>query len=230
MKGNHYKMQQKCQRDEKTRVEVVRLTDNKANYDRPYFTATQFTGDGKYTMIVSDFTGTSKISNPDAPAIGKIGFGELFLLDLEKGEALQLTEGEAIKMGHGAHAVIQPDGKKAFYYSNACLKEVNLETLESKTLMDIPFSYNFHSLRFGKGNASAHGHEYIGKLLVGLSRIGIIHSCFLNAFYDKIVLIAVASGNLKLIGGILFADPVTSGTSGVYHYLCAREFNLFANL
>lgn len=146
MKGNHYKMQQKCQRDEKTRVEVVRLTDNKANYDRPYFTATQFTGDGKYTIFVSDFTGTSKISNPDAPAIGKIGFGELFLLDLEKGEVLQLTEGEAIKMGHGAHAVIQPDGKKAFYYSNACLKEVNLETLESKTLMDIPFSYNFHSL------------------------------------------------------------------------------------
>lgn len=146
MKGKCYQMNRKGMTDEITGVKVIRLTDNQANYDRPYFTATQFTQDGKYTIFVSDFTGTSKISNPDAPAVGKIGFGELFLLNIETGEALQVTEGEAIKMGHGAHAVIQPDGKKAFYYSNAYLKEVNLETLQSRVLMEIPFSYNFHSL------------------------------------------------------------------------------------
>lgn len=146
MKGDITVFDRTSYRDETTGIEIVRLTDNKAIYDRPYFTTTQFTADGRYTLFVSDFAKTSVIKNPDAPAIGKVGFGELFLLELETGKALQVTQGEAIKMGHGAHAMIAPDGRHAWYYSNEWLKSVDLTTLESKELMWIPFSYNFHSL------------------------------------------------------------------------------------
>lgn len=145
-KGSVYTFDRISHKDEKTGVEVVRITDNKGIYDRPYFTSPQFSPDGKTTVFVSDFTGTSRIKNPDAPAIGKVGFGELFSLDIETGKAVQLTEGEAIKMGHGAHAMLSLTGEKAYYYSNELLKEVDLNTLESKELMWIPYSYNFHSL------------------------------------------------------------------------------------
>lgn len=146
MKGQTYQFQMSSERDSTTGIEVIRLTDNKAIYDRPYFTTPQFTRDGRFTIFVSNFAGTSVVKNPDAPAIGKVGFGELFLLELETGKALQVTQGEAVKMGHGAHAMLMPDGKKAYYYSNEQLKEVNLETLESRELMWIPCTYNFHSL------------------------------------------------------------------------------------
>lgn len=146
MKGKRYQFEMKSEKDPMTGVEVVRLTDNKGIYDRPYFTTPQFDREGKYTLFASDFTGTSVVKNPNAPAIGKLGFGELFLLELETGTALQVTQGEAVKMGHGAHAMLAPDGKKAYYYSNEYLKEVDLDTLESRELMWIPATYNFHSL------------------------------------------------------------------------------------
>ncbi|MEA4865135.1 MAG: oligogalacturonate lyase family protein [Sphaerochaeta sp.] len=146
MKGTFFQLNMATHRDPLTKIEVVRITDNKAMYDRPYFTTPQFSSDGRYTIFASDFTKTSIVKNPNAPAIGKIGFGELFLLELETGKALQITQGEAIKMGHGAHAMISPDGKHAFFYSNEQLKEVSLETLDTQILMEIPNSYNFHSL------------------------------------------------------------------------------------
>ena len=146
MKGTFYNLEKKEFKDPTTGISVIRLTDNKAFYDRPYFTSTQFSQDGRYTVFASDFTGTSKVKNPNAPAVGKIGFGELFLLDLQTGKALQLTEGEAIKMGHGAHALISPKGDKAYYYSNEWVQEVDLNTLEIRNLIFVPISYNFHSL------------------------------------------------------------------------------------
>ena len=146
MKGDYYQANVTAQRDPITGVEVLRLTDNQGIYDRPYFTTPQFTRDGKHTIFVSDFTGTSVVKNPDAPAVGKVGFGELFTLELESGKMLQVTQGEAIKMGHGAHAMLDPSGKVAYYYSNEYLKAVDLRTLESRELMWIPASYNFHSL------------------------------------------------------------------------------------
>lgn len=146
MRGKTYQFQMKSEKDPVTGVEIVRLTDSQAAYDRPYFTTPQFTQDSRYTIFVSDFTGTSRIKNPAAPAVGKVGFGELFLLELETGKALQVTEGEAVKMGHGAHAMLSKDGAKAYYYSNEYVKEVDLKTLESRELMWVPCSYNFHSL------------------------------------------------------------------------------------
>ncbi len=146
MKGKFYNLERREYKDPTTGINIIRLTDNKAFYDRPYFTTTQFSADGRYTLFVSDFTGTSVIRNPNAPAVGKIGFGELFLLDMTNGSALQVTEGEAIKMGHGAHCMISPKGDKAYFYSNEYVKEVNLQTLEVKNLIYVPFSYNFHSL------------------------------------------------------------------------------------
>lgn len=146
MKGTTYQFNRTSEKDPLTGVEVIRITDNKAIYDRPYFNTPQFSRDGRTTIFVSDFTGTSIVKNPDAPAIGKIGFGELFALDLESGKAIQVTQSEAIKMGHGAHAMLAPDGKKAYYYSNEYVKEVDLETLESRELMYVPITYNFHSL------------------------------------------------------------------------------------
>lgn len=146
MKGSEFYFNRKTYKDELTGVSVTRITDNKAHYDRPYFTSPQFTSDSRYTLFVSDLTGTSRVKNPAAPAVGKIGFGELFLLELQTGKAIQLTEGEAIKMGHGAHAMLAPNGSAAYYYSNEELKSVNLSTLETKTLMTIPHLYNFHSL------------------------------------------------------------------------------------
>ena len=38
MKGTKYQFQMASEFDEMTGVEVVRLTDNKGIYDRPYFT------------------------------------------------------------------------------------------------------------------------------------------------------------------------------------------------
>lgn len=172
MKGTKYQFQMASEKDEITGIEVVRLTDNKGIYDRPYFTTPQFSRDGKYTLFASDFTGTSKVKNPNAPAIGKLGFGELFLLELETGTALQVTQGEAIKMGHGAHAMLAPDGKKAYYYSNEYLKEVDLETLESRELMWIPFSYNFHSL------SMTNDCRYLAFSLV--EEVPLVTACFAN--------------------------------------------------
>lgn len=145
MKGTYYKIEQKEFKDATTGIKLIRITDNNANYDRPYFTSNQFSEDGKYTIFVSDFSGTSRVKNNDAPAIGKIGFGELFLLNLFTGKTLQVTQGEAIKMGHGAHAIINTKGSKAYYYSNEYVKEVDLTTLECHELMKIPYIYNFHS-------------------------------------------------------------------------------------
>lgn len=146
MKGAEFYFQSKTYLDEVTGIPITRITDNQAHYDRPYFTSPQFTHDSRYTVFVSDFTGTSRIKNPDAPAVGKIGFGELFLLELQTGHAVQLTSGEAIKMGHGAHAMLSPDGNYAYFYSNEQLKAVNLSTLQTRELMTIPNLYNFHSL------------------------------------------------------------------------------------
>ncbi len=146
MKGTEFHFTPQIYHDEITGVPITRITDNCGHYDRPYFTSPQFTRDSRYTIFVSDFTGTSRIKNQDAPAVGKIGFGELFLLELETGLAIQLTHGEAIKMGHGAHAMLAPDGKHAYFYSNELLKSVDLSTLETQELMEIPNSYNFHSL------------------------------------------------------------------------------------
>ena len=146
MKGTYYNLEKKEYKDPTTGIKVLRMTDNKAFYDRPYFTTTQFSLDGRYTLFVSDFTGTSQIKNPNAPAIGKIGFGELFLMDMTNGSVLQVTQGEALKMGHGAHCMISPKGDKAYYYSNEYVKEVDLKTLESRELIYVPYTYNFHSL------------------------------------------------------------------------------------
>ena len=154
MKGSIYTFERHAAKDPVTGVEVIRLTDNKGIYDRPYFTSPQFSADGRYTIFVSDFTGTSRVKNPDAPAIGKLGFGELFLLELDTGKALQLTEGEAIKMGHGAHAMLRQDGRKAYYYSNEWVREVDVETLEDRPLMNIPATFNFHSLTAATDNRS----------------------------------------------------------------------------
>lgn len=115
MRGQVYQFPLTEKKDPVTGLSVIRLSDNKANYDRPYFTSPQFSRDSRYTIFASDFTGTCHVVNPDAPAVGKIGFGELFLLELATGKATQLTEGEAIKMGHGTHAMLAPDGKKAYY-------------------------------------------------------------------------------------------------------------------
>ena len=176
MKGDVYLFERKSIKDPLTGVEVIRLTDNKGVYDRPYFTSPQFSGDGKFTVFVSDFTGTSRVKNPLAPAIGKIGFGELFLLELDTGKALQLTEGEAIKMGHGAHAMLREDGKKAYYYSNEYVKEVDCETLQSRELMEIPATYNFHSLSASKDC------RYIAFSVV--EEIPLLSACFANANSD----------------------------------------------
>ncbi|MGI5899034.1 MAG: oligogalacturonate lyase family protein [Christensenellales bacterium] len=146
MKGKVYHSNVQSRKDPITGVEVLRITDNKGMYDRPYFTTNQFSGDGKYTLFASDFTGTSKIKDSGAPAVGRVGLGELFTLELETGKATQVTQGEAIKMGHGCHALMAPSGKKAYYYSNEELKVVDLETLESRPLMHIPFSCTVHSL------------------------------------------------------------------------------------
>ena len=96
------------------------------------------------------------------------------MLDIEKGEALQVTQGEAIKMGHGAHAMLSKDGKKAYYYSNEYLKCVDLTTLESEELMKIPFLYNFHSL-----TATDDG-RYIGFTVV--EEVPLITSQFTDPF------------------------------------------------
>ena len=66
MKGSYYSLETRSYKDPTTDVDIVRLTDNKANYDRPYFTTTQFSDDGKYTLFVSDFTHTSVVKNIDA--------------------------------------------------------------------------------------------------------------------------------------------------------------------
>lgn len=176
MKGKTYQFNMKAHKDPMTGIEVIRITDNKAIYDRPYFTTPQFSRDGKYTIFASDFTHTSIIKNPNAPAIGKIGFGELFLLELETGKALQLTQGEAIKMGHGAHAMLSPDGKKAYFYSNEQLKEVSIDTLETRDLMFIPFSYNFHSLTM------TNDCRYLAFTLV--EEVPLITACFANPYAE----------------------------------------------
>lgn len=148
MVGQIYQFPMTTRRDSITGLEVIRLSDNKAHYDRPYFTSPQFSSDSRFTIFVSDFSGTSKIKDPNAPAIGKIGFGELFLLELATGKATQLTQGEAIKMGHGAHAMLAPSGKKAFFYSNTWLCCVDIETFKVEKLIQIPITWNFHSLTF----------------------------------------------------------------------------------
>jgi hypothetical protein len=67
MKGDLYQSNVTSKKDPITGVEVLRLTDNKGIYDRPYFTTTQFTADSRYTIFASDFSGTSVVKNPTRP-------------------------------------------------------------------------------------------------------------------------------------------------------------------
>lgn len=47
MLGQSYQMNRRAEKDPLTGVEVLRLTDNRGFYDRPYFTSPQFSADGR---------------------------------------------------------------------------------------------------------------------------------------------------------------------------------------
>lgn len=126
-KGKLYKSDLKRVKDDRTGVEVTRLTDNQGNTIHPYFTQPLFSEDGRFLLVSSDRTGS----------------WQLYSLEIKTGNMVQLTD-EA-DLGHHSACL---DGRRmiAYYLSGATLKSVNLSNLCSEELYQAPEGFKPGSL------------------------------------------------------------------------------------
>lgn len=106
-------------KDKETGVEVIRLTDNKGNTARPYFTQSLISEDGKNLLISSDRSGSWQLYN----------------LDMTTGKMVQLTNDSDLSALTSCL-----DGKKmvAYYWSGKVLKSVNLDSLKTEEIYKVP--------------------------------------------------------------------------------------------
>lgn len=117
--GKIYKSNITSYKDALTGVEVKRLTDNESNTFHPYFTQPLFSEDGNFILISSDRTGS----------------WQLYSLEVKTGKMVQLTDEENVI---GQTACL--DGKRmiAYYFCGSKLKSVDLGSLKTEELYNIP--------------------------------------------------------------------------------------------
>jgi len=106
--------------DPDTGAHVTRLTPANVACPRNYFYQKCFTNDGRKILFGGEFDGVFN----------------LWMLDLDNGQARQLTEGAGDNY-HGSF--IAPDDRSVFYVKNRReLRRVDLETLEESVIYEVP--------------------------------------------------------------------------------------------
>lgn len=118
-KGKVYKSQRKKIRDSETDIEVIRLNSKEGNTVRPYFTQPLFSDDGEYLLTASDRTGAWQLYN----------------LELKSGKMIQLTEESDLSP---LTACLDGNKMTAYYWQDKILKSVNLSTLETEVIYQVP--------------------------------------------------------------------------------------------
>ena len=119
--------------DKKTGKEIKKLTSSGINFHL-YFTENSFTGDDKYVIYRHR---DGNLENPVGPV-------NLFRLDLETGERVQLTDFEAEgKAPGGFNKTV--DGKTLFYHTARELYAIDVESGEHRLLAVCPEGYSFGS-------------------------------------------------------------------------------------
>lgn len=112
-----WRMKIKKFRDEKTGREVWRLTSwDDVNCVSTYFYCKAFSRDERYIIFASDKTGKF----------------ELYRLEIETGETIQLTDNLA-RLYYNVH----PDGREVYYHGDKGIHAVDIETGEERVVADI---------------------------------------------------------------------------------------------
>ena len=128
MKGTIYKGNAVCFKDEKTGAEVKRLTDNTGDSYHPYFTQQLIGLDNKTVLALSNRTGSQ----------------QLFTLDLDNGDMLQLTDiatNERI-----GQPVLDITNNVAYFFVGRTLTRVRIGDLETEELMELPTGFHLTDL------------------------------------------------------------------------------------
>ena len=119
-KGMRVKLNYEISHDPDTGVEVTRLTPPDVTCHRNYFYQKCFFNDGSHLLFAGAFD----------------GHWNYYLLDLQKAEAVQLTEGAGDNTFGG---FLSPDDKSFYYVKNdRTLLEVDLHTLVEREVYRVP--------------------------------------------------------------------------------------------
>lgn len=138
-KGKRYPDQRRRYRDSKTGRTVWQMTDTPGRVTHAqYFTQPACTPDGRWLVYGSD-----RGSGPDQL--------NLFKMDLETGESIQLTESDRSLTPRWSH--ISPDGKEVYYIEDRNhVRTVNLSTLEERSICRIEGCFRPHQLNVSPDN------------------------------------------------------------------------------
>ena len=140
-KGDVYHDQQRKFTDSKTGRTIRQMTDTPGRLTKAqYATQNLATPDSKWLVYGSDRGGEK----------GKLN---LFKMNLQTGESIQLTESNENVESRWAH--ISPDGKEVYFIEGINhFKVVNLETLEERSLIRIEDCYRPHQISVSPDNKS----------------------------------------------------------------------------
>lgn len=131
--GAIYPSERRTYRDSQTGRPVTQLTGSRAEDYHPYFYNPAVTQDGRFLIFFSERTGLSN----------------LFRLQLESGEIVQLTDARPVRAeywpftaavrGAGAClATIGSGGREIFYFEGTGLWGVEIESLRARRLLTLP--------------------------------------------------------------------------------------------
>ena len=106
------------------------------NYKAPYHTRTTFTADGEYLIFATYRDGQSAICKAHVPT------GDITVLNNPVSDREQPLSSERNRKGGDRHAfditaaTIAPESGWVFYWNDKTLESVNVDTLESRTIID----------------------------------------------------------------------------------------------
>lgn len=121
--GKTYEIDFKKIKDKITEVEIYRISDNKGDTVRPYFTQSLISKDSKILLCSSNRTGN----------------WQLYKLDIGNKQLVQLTDDKGVAP---LSACLDPDKLIAYYWSDKSLKAVNVNNYKNRELYQVPEGFN----------------------------------------------------------------------------------------
>ncbi|EOV9017371.1 oligogalacturonate lyase family protein [Cronobacter muytjensii] len=181
-KGMRVKLQYQVSIDPDTGAEITRLTPPEVTCHRNYFYQKCFFNDGSHLLFAGEFD----------------GHWNYYLLNLEKAEAVQLTEGAGDNTFGG---FLSPDDKFLYYVKNdRVLREVNLATLEERDVYRVPEAW----VGYGTWVANSDCNRLVGIEIaksdyVPLSDWKIFHDFFHKGPHCRLVRVDLRTGASETI-------------------------------
>ncbi len=181
-KGMRVKLQYQVSIDPDTGAEITRLTPPEVTCHRNYFYQKCFFNDGSHLLFAGEFD----------------GHWNYYLLNLEKAEAVQLTEGAGDNTFGG---FLSPDDKFLYYVKNdRVLREVNLATLEERDVYRVPEAW----VGYGTWVANSDCNRLVGIEIaksdyVPLSDWKIFHDFFHKGPHCRLVRVDLQTGASETI-------------------------------